>query len=392
MNKALLFLTLLGLALPAWSTDALPVATVQEFQAVDARGLGAFAERVRQHEPVIIGFLGGSITLGSGASVSGKCYRELTGKALIQEIQSRGGRAKTVHAAIGGTTSTFGAYRVEAQLLVKKPDLLVVEFAVNDQAAPTLEGMEGIVRQALAQNPKMGIVFLYTANAQGVKDAYDQGRITDAVAAHHRVARHYGIMEVLAGPVVSAGVKAGTYTLAEFLPDGTHPSDLGHACYAQLLTKALVAALDQPVPGGSPTLPPLLGTGRLARARLTPPVAESDSDAAWTVKPDQWNWYGVPILVSSQAGKTLHIRPPEGEDLALIFLGTLRLQWRTKTGVDMERTITGKFGLPFPATQTFPVGDIPDATGLRIEALPGDKSVVNGQVWGFRSVQPLGRD
>ena len=81
-----------------------------------------------------------------------------------------------VNAGIGSTCSTTGAFRLKKDVLSKgRIDLLFVEFAVNDDqdaqhtSTECLRAMEGIARQALASNPVMDIVFLYTTNPHFIK-------------------------------------------------------------------------------------------------------------------------------------------------------------------------------------------------------------------------------
>ena len=55
-----------------------------------------------------------------------------------------------IHAAIGGTGSDLGVFRLGRDALRREPDLLFVEFTVNDGGASPeriWRAMEGIVRQ-----------------------------------------------------------------------------------------------------------------------------------------------------------------------------------------------------------------------------------------------------
>jgi hypothetical protein len=65
-------------------------------------------------------------------------------------------------AAIGGTGSYFWAYRLKNHLLNYEPDLVFVEFAVNDHSKTSQqvkESVEGIVRQIWKANRKTDICF-----------------------------------------------------------------------------------------------------------------------------------------------------------------------------------------------------------------------------------------
>ena len=105
-----------------------PVKT-SDFVPVGPQNLAGFAAKVRSKQPVVIAYLGGSITVGSGAS-PGHGYRNVAQAALTKEIERRGGKATMVTSATGGTPSSFGAFRVSNELLSQHPDLLVVEYAV----------------------------------------------------------------------------------------------------------------------------------------------------------------------------------------------------------------------------------------------------------------------
>jgi hypothetical protein len=93
---------------------------------------------------VKVGYLGGSITAQQGWRVKTLAHFQKTWpQAKFSEI----------NAAIGGTGSDLGVFRVKQDVLDQRPDLLFVEFAVNDGgAAPgqIQRCMEGIVRQTSA--------------------------------------------------------------------------------------------------------------------------------------------------------------------------------------------------------------------------------------------------
>ena len=72
---------------------------------------------------VKIGYLGGSITAQNG-------WRPKT----LAHFQKTWPQAKfsEINAAIGGTGSDLGVFRLKQDVLDHQPDLLFVEFAVND--------------------------------------------------------------------------------------------------------------------------------------------------------------------------------------------------------------------------------------------------------------------
>ncbi len=189
-----------------------------------------------KEKKLTVGFFGGSITWGSNASDPEKTsYRALTTAWLRGAFPEA--KIESVNAAIGGTGSDFGAFRVGYHLLPSKPDLVFLEYAVNDSGASVgliRAGMEGIIRQVRRQNPVVEIVVLLTLNGR-YADEYARGWMPAVVYAHTEIARHYGLPVVNLGrPLAEALLGAGK-PLTEALPDSVHPNDTGFSNYAATL-------------------------------------------------------------------------------------------------------------------------------------------------------------
>ena len=108
---------------------------------------------------------------------------------------------RDVHAAVAGTGSEFGVLRMEKDVHPYRPDLVFVEYAVNDGGGDRLhlkQTMEGIVRQIWGRNPMADIVFVYTLG-RGMFYDYAKEKLPGSIAAHTQVARYYGIPEVTMG-------------------------------------------------------------------------------------------------------------------------------------------------------------------------------------------------
>ena len=189
-----------------------------------------------------VAFIGGSITEGSG-------YRDLTMNWLEETY---GSRFTSLNAGVGGTPSDFGAVRFGTDIIPFDPDLLFVEFAVNDGGISDkakVESMEGIVRQAWQHNPKMDIIFVYTVQESGLETAA-AGKYTPAAKIHDYIANYYNIPSVFMGydvaklavngDVVWNGQKAPEgNTKPVFSEDGTHPNATGSQYYFDVLGPAL---------------------------------------------------------------------------------------------------------------------------------------------------------
>jgi len=360
---------------------------ISDIQLGSTASLGFFAEKVRNKVPVNICYIGGSITFGSGSSVSSASYYSKSSAAIKAEIVKRGGTATTYNAGIGGTPSSYGAYRLGAQVLNRNPDLLIVEFAVNDANASVMDrinGIEGIVRQAIRQNPQMGILFLYTSMVSYQNSYFSQGNVTPSIDCFHKVALQYGIAEVMTGPAVQQGLDAGTFTLASFFPDGTHPSDIGHALYANALAPVVIQGLDQPMPAVEKNLNTMVGTGALEYARLDP-ITTLGSTQYWTPSDTQYNWYGVRIWKTDSLAAPISF-VGKGESIKLHYNGKISVSWK-HAGVVTTQVLTGVSGLPSPNSWTFPTLTNPDGDTITVQAVANTAAATHGEVWGLFSIQ-----
>ena len=135
---------------------------------------------------VTVGYLGGSITAQNG-------WRPKT----LAHFQQTWPQAKfrEINAAIGGTGSDLGVFRLEQDVLSARPDLLFVEFAVNDGGAAPEQihrCMEGIVRQTWKALPDCDICFVYTLT-EALLPAMLNGKFQRSASAMEGIADHYGI-------------------------------------------------------------------------------------------------------------------------------------------------------------------------------------------------------
>ena len=156
------------------------------------QGLPNWFAKAAAGKEVRVAYLGGSITAQGGWRIKTlEWFQKQYPKAKVHEI----------NAAIGGTGSMLGAFRLQHDVLRHKPDLLFVEFAVNDAGAPPirlLQTMEGIVRQTWLADPETDICFVYTLTERMLSDL-QQGKYPRAASVMERLADHYGIPSIHMG-------------------------------------------------------------------------------------------------------------------------------------------------------------------------------------------------
>ena len=125
-------------------------------------------EKARSGEDVYIATIGGSITEGAGANDYNDCYAASFAKAFAEEFGKDGGaNVHFINAGLSGTPSTLGVIRYQRDVIDKNdghmPDLLIVEFAVNDADDPTNgQTYEGLVRHALNAENEPAVILLFS--------------------------------------------------------------------------------------------------------------------------------------------------------------------------------------------------------------------------------------
>lgn len=191
--------------------------------------LKGFMNRAAKGERLTVGFIGGSITQGFSATDPGKCYAART-VAWLRKIYPNTEFAY-VNAGIGATDSQFGAARVRENLLRRLPDLVFVEFSVNDESMPHYrETYEGLVRQIYGSSSHPAMVLLHSVY-------YDTGK--SAAYYHAQIGRHYDLPCISMQNSIYPAVAAGRLPAEKITADFLHPNDLGHELMASVITNFL---------------------------------------------------------------------------------------------------------------------------------------------------------
>lgn len=186
-------------------------------------------KRAANGESLVIGFLGGSITQGSLSSTPKNCYAYLVYEWWKKSFPNAA--FSFVNGGIGGTTSHYGGARAWKDVLCYRPDIVTVDFSVNDDANEFFEETyEGTLRRLLAAPSSPAVVVLNNV-------FYDTGK--NAQDYHNRIADHYGIPHVSIKDIVYPDVESGKIVRADITPDNLHPNDKGHRLVADEICKLL---------------------------------------------------------------------------------------------------------------------------------------------------------
>ena len=202
-------------------------------------------EKLRAGDQVSLAILGGSVTEGAGAGSNDKGYAYQFADALAASYAKNGkDQINYVNAGLSGTSSSLGLMRYQQDVLDplgEAPDILIIEFAVNDwQEATNGRAYESLVYEALTAKEDAAVICLCSVakTAWNTQDSY----LT--------IAKHYQIPLVSLKKAVFTPKNETRVPATKYFMDDYHPKFYGHElmknCLMNLFEKADVAEAAQP--------------------------------------------------------------------------------------------------------------------------------------------------
>lgn len=216
--------------------------------------LSRFREKIdilKENRDITIAYAGGSITQDVGATKHDCCYARRSYEGLKRLLVSEGGLTSEQaghlcyhNAGLAGTGSQLCAVRYETAVELDgqlQPDIVVVEFCVNDSEDET-RGVfyESLVRRILQKENKPAVILLFSVFENGFNL---QQRLTP-------VAKHYDLPLINIKKGVYAQFDAAEEKISkqQYFADPLHPSDMGHEfmadCLSYFFEKALQTEVD----------------------------------------------------------------------------------------------------------------------------------------------------
>ena len=195
-------------------------------------------QKALRGEDVTIAYIGGSITEGASATTHSNCYAYQFYSMFKERYGKNGGsNIHYVNAGISGTPSSLGVLRYSRDVAPSKPDIVFVEFAVNDADDVTNgDAYESLVRTVLNSENKPACMLIFSVFKP---DWNLQDRMIP-------VGKQYNLPMISIKNAVVPAVNAGQITSSQFWAnDGWHPVNYGHKlmadcimyCVDQMLTK-----------------------------------------------------------------------------------------------------------------------------------------------------------
>ena len=217
-------------------------------------------ERAGNGESITLAVIGGSVTEGAGADSYPECWASRFWTRFRSAFGAENGKyVSLINAGVGGTPSPFGLMRYQREIVDRVPeedgdglpDVVVIEYSVNDWQEPTGHRCyESMVKEILNAPNEPAVILLFAVFRNGFNLQDELRKIGD----------RYDLMMV--------SVKDGIFphvgrelTAGEFFFDEYHPTSLGHRIMTDCLMQAVedaAAAPEDPAPDPAPA--PVYGT------------------------------------------------------------------------------------------------------------------------------------
>ena len=219
--------------------------------------------KLKSGKPVKMAIIGGSVTEGAGPAkftdgYAYQFYRELKAKYAAGD----GSSFSFNNAGLSGTGSLLGTVRYQRDVVEVcggAPDLLVIEFAVNDNGDVLCQrSFEAIMREALLANPDCAVIALYCVASYG-----------NTFVQKKPVSDYYNVPQINMREVVEGAIEKKVFTNEQYFTDYAHPTFEGHKfmcdCLMTLVDKLDKAKADAKlaVPAAAWKEPSLYGMKRI---------------------------------------------------------------------------------------------------------------------------------
>ena len=179
--------------------------------------------QAKKGEKTTIAFIGGSITEGNGLET---CYAKRSYN-YFASTYGTGSNVKYINAGLSGTSSVVGLMRAQKDILDAKPDVIFIEFSVNDHPEDIYKkGFEALVKKCLSQDNDPAVVIIITR----AKGGYSmQTQMAD-------VGKNYNIPVISMDNALTQAFKTGYLQPGDYYSDEYHPHPSGCALISDCIS------------------------------------------------------------------------------------------------------------------------------------------------------------
>lgn len=194
--------------------------------------------KLTKENKLTVVYFGSSVSSGYGSKNS----EESSMRALMSKwLDDTFPNADITHfnSTISAGGSMLGAFRCVHDVCALDPDLVFIEFSINDVYSYTTYDnakvyYESIIRQIKEGSPDCEIVMLYPTDQTHIREnataLYDQALAAEEIAAYYKIPSIN-----LAGSIAEAFDYTNDSEWAKYFIDIVHPTDSGYALYFDII-------------------------------------------------------------------------------------------------------------------------------------------------------------
>lgn len=198
---------------------------LSELNAGNKVRLANVMKKAASGEEITVSFIGGSITQGSTAD-DNTCYAKLVHNWFTETFPNA--NVKYNRAGIGATGSYIGVHRVERDVIANKPDVVFVEFSVNDTTENTrrnVDAYDSLLRKIWSSETKPAIVCIGMTQEDG----------TSFQNYHYDIAKSYDLPFISYRNAILDVIKKGHIIWDDISDDNIHPNVTGHKVLSEII-------------------------------------------------------------------------------------------------------------------------------------------------------------
>lgn len=200
-------------------------------------------KQAQNGEKTTVAYIGGSITEGVGADAE-TCYAKLSFNYFAEKYGT-GDNVEYVNAGLSGTPSKLGVLRLSRDVLSYDPDIVFIEFAVNDGNDALYQGAyESMVRRLLQLDDDVAVVLLMSIAENG----------HTAQEYMKNIADYYQLPVISYADALTYLFENNRMTWKDFSDDQSHPNKTGHQLVCDMIAYYFDTVVDQPQED-EPTMP-----------------------------------------------------------------------------------------------------------------------------------------
>lgn len=215
------------------------------------------------------------VAFGDSTTATREGIKAVYAQRLAELLPKRGLRAQVINAGVGGNTTTDAIARFDKDVLARKPDLVIMQFGLNDAAVDVwkdpndttprvalaayrdnLRKMIGELKQKrirvilMTPNPMCWTAKMRELYGRSPYDPADPQGFDVLVKGYASAAREIAKEQAVTLVDVHADYQRHFHdpqrSVAALVPDGVHPNDQGHAIVAELLIPAILKEIRAP--------------------------------------------------------------------------------------------------------------------------------------------------